>query len=198
MAFFSAEPQTQFQIFTADYLTVEDKNSVEAYPELALTFTSLGDFEFKQQVSIANEPLENGLFSSDSFHATPFTINITASYTPFIKNKQDSLQSIRSQIADVLNSLDDFLYGDKSNKLLVIMSHYPIPKQYENLKLTSYDYKLTNERNGLVVNLTFQQIIISNAEYGTLNSAKLANPENAPSQDNGMVTTQSMPDIVYA
>ena len=189
MSFFDFKPkeQSKFIIFTVDALDEQDE------AESAITFTSLQDLEFHQSTRIAYEPLEQGQFTSDSIIGSPFEIKLRASYTPFATKKDDTRIKLRKTITDVVNDIETFQQNDK---LLVLFDTYPILKIYENIKITDFSYKQTDEINCLVANLTLQQVRLSDVDFESLNDKNLANQENSSTKDDGAVEPMTVTDTL--
>lgn len=177
---FGTPQNTVFNIYTNDVSQLNPAST-----DIAIQFGSLYDFMYTNQVNVAYEPLENSQFSSDSVQDTPFTLAITAIYAPVATSITNANTTMRSQINAVIEQMKTYLYG---TTLLTILQTRPLFDIYQNLKLTMFNYELTNQNTVLYARMTFQEIRTTTAQYSGLQQNKVSDPQNTSQVPIGNVT----------
>lgn len=187
-SFLSAGParQNTFVIYTNEVLQSQD--SIQQLAQSAITFTSLHDITYTNQVNIAFEPLENSQFSSDSLQDTPYTLNLSAKYTPWANIPGFTYKDGQNQLNYVANTLDKYLHN---TTLLTLLKIRPLFVQYTNLHLTNVAYSLTPHNSTLHAILSFLQIRQTTPLYGELDFAQVNNSQNAGTLNSGLIFPQT-------
>lgn len=189
-----------FTVFTSAILddpdNEESPNNIN-YNELStdvigIEFQAMNGFYYKSQINVPYEPLEDGLFSSDSLLGTPYMIAVTATCAPAYNNNSADViitndDDRRQYIAEVIDQLDT---AQNTAQLLVLLSTTPVFKTYSNLKLISFEYELSANQLNLEVIMQFQQIRMTNSEYDTSTIKTTRTPSYANQITNGSVQTQ--------
>lgn len=201
-----ATPQlgdVNFIVYTMDVLQdpayiLSDGTGVEELEidetSVAVAFQGITNFGIRKKSNIPYEPLENGQFSSDSIGGTPYEIAIVAEVAPTFKislNYEDNITSDedrRAYIGDVENMLTDAV--DNQTQFVLLFKN-PLFNNYINLKLSEFIYDITPDRKNMTAFLKFQQIRVTNPEYGyvPLNTVKI--PSSASQRVNGATRTQT-------
>lgn len=145
-------------------------NGVPALPMIQ----SIATFEYKQDWSIADYPVEDGAFQSYDKVQLPFDVRVRVASGSSAAERQALLDAV-----DVIaNSLD--LYDVVTPE-----------KIYRSVNISHYDFRRTAQ-NGvgmIVIDLWFQEIRVTS----TAAFSNTQQPANAGQQSNGNVQAQSLP-----
>lgn len=141
------------------------------------------NFEYKQEWTVADYPMEQGAFESYDKVDTPFSARITFSSGGSFRNRQHLLASI-DQVAGDLKKYD------------VVTPE----KTYTSVNIMHYDYRRTAVNGaGLITVAVWLTEIRENATVATTDTAA---PSGAATQDGGQVqakdTTASQQSIISA
>jgi hypothetical protein len=183
----SNRQQVPFTIYKNAYLT-SAQDEIAQVDNAAITMTGFYGFDYKNQVNVAFEPLENSDFSSDSLQNNPFEISVIGTVSQIAKNSTYTATKVLEDQAKVEASLNQYL---NSTSLLCIIPHSPLFRTYSNLKLMSIDYGFTPDKTNLVCYINFRQIRQTTPEYGGLVQSQVSNPTTASAVNNGNVNTVS-------
>jgi len=154
--------------------------------EMVADFQALSDFGAKYQVNVPTEALEDGQFSNDSVLGLPYTLDIVCVSSPaYEKGVVFDDQSRRDYIADIIEALKQNM---KSQTIVSIIKSKPLFETYPLLKITDFEYALTNNELNLVALIKLQEVRTTKSEYGTSNANTLANKQNASPTQNGRVS----------
>ena len=155
---------------------------------VAAGFQGLRNFAMRMQTNIPYEVLENGEFSSDSIGGTPFEIGVVAEVAPIFSDEVQNDQQRREYIGEVEDLLKDALANDTQ---LVILQNTPLFNLYTNIKLNELVYDISVDQLNMVAFMKFQQIRITNAEYGYTPVNQVDGAHNASVRENGASVPQT-------
>lgn len=149
--------------------------------ELVISAESVVGFEFRNDWTISDYPVEGGVFESYDKVLLPFLAKVRFASG----SSPDARASLLNQVAAVAGSLD--IYD-------VVTPEFT----YTGCNISHYDYKrVANQGVGLVVvDVWLSQVIVQNA--GTLNASDVQNPASADTQSNGLQNATAAPSSVPA
>jgi len=139
--------------------------------EAVAPFSTFMQQDFTNQNSVAFEPLEQGRWSSDSKQPNPNIVFVLAT------------QSILFTIDEIYNTVNICNTLCNGTDLLDIAFLY---NSYINMTMTSFNYSITPEKPVLFANMTFQNIRMTQPQYGKQPLNKTKNPLNASPQNRGL------------
>lgn len=158
--------------------------------ELIIEFDTYTDNTYSNQNNVAYEPLENGSFSSDSKQNSPEFITITA------RKSISKAGSVKQTVTDIMTTLKELNKGAKLvNIILTPMRriidegedsfYWQYGETYSNFTLYNFSFNKNIQEIGLVANLQFQEIRLTDTEYAA--GQNVASPQDTPVSQQGQI-----------
>ena len=145
-----------------------------------VTFDSFLGYDYSNDFSIMNHPIENGSFANYNRVANPASVNVYLAKSGF-----------PYEIRSVLDVLEQ--YKDSIN-LVDVVTPYRTYTKY-NIKSVHYALRENNAINLLVVDLGLEEILEVELGYKTTqySSNKVSSGDYADTKDTGKKTTKDVP-----
>lgn len=175
-----------------DYEDVDDTS-------VAVAFQGMSNFGVRYKSNVPFEPLENGEFSSDSIGGTPYEIAIVAEVSPVFRKTDDAEDNITNdeERRAYIGNVEDMLTSAINNDLqFVLLFKNPLFKNYTNIKLVEFAYDISVENKNMTAFLKFQEIRVTNPEYGYVPLDSVKQPSNSSQRVNGATSPQTPNDKV--
>lgn len=186
----SSNKQSKFIIYDAQVLQAQNKSQYEQYA--LLQFDGIDTINYKNNVQIPTQSLENRQFSNDTIIDNPFRLDLMGVISQSIYTASDLYSDKEGAI---VNTLDYIL---KSNTLLVILRNFPLSGAYINMKLEEYNLPKNSYNIGFSAHLTLREIrtiyiptSLNNDNFINNNNSFSPNQSNNPTTknqvDNGFI-----------
>jgi len=182
------KPNQQFIIYEDAVATATDPSEYEKY--IAIKFDGVDSYSYDNAVNIPTQPLENGLFTTDSVLDTPFVFRCVGVLTMAYDNN-----TVVTGFADIENVID-LMQTYLNNKVnLLILKNKPFYKVYGSMHLKRFTYDVTPDRLTLFANMEFMQTRTAitmdttiSVTSGTQKAIFVSNSPNVPkTKDLGLI-----------
>lgn len=186
--------------FAKDYFSTSGFFIIVPQTKITFKFDTYMQNSFQGQSKIAQEPLENGTFSSDARQITPNIVKVTATKAISLKTILQSQQEIYTYAKKLGLKVDDYpdvasfkkaLEGlTRSDNLVTvaIKSRYSdYSELWKNYYLTDLQWQNDITQQYLVAQMTFQEVRMTTPQYTNIQQQNITNPENSNTAQDGTV-----------
>ena len=172
--FSKSKASQKFIIYEIGALTAQTPKDLAKF--VAIEFDSVIDYSYQNEVKIPFQPLEGGLFSTDSILTSPFILKCTGAITMSYTN-----DTVAQSFADISLVVALLLFYLQNSTQLVIFEKAPFFSEYSPMHLRVFNYEVSPDNNTLYANMEFQEVQSTPTVYATPvfpASTQSTNPNN--------------------
>lgn len=170
-----------FNMYDNQYIAPNPDTNQITINNVAIQFTTMLDFRAVEDSEVAEEPIENGSFTTDAVQNKATLIYLSAAYTPL--KGMSSLADVCQDVQATLKQIRQYKEG--AQLVTISMENPPMFDVYPNLKIMRFEHQLNANNTSFVCDMVLKMIRQSDTNLVLIPSDQVNQSNYASQVDNG-------------